>query len=243
MNVPIIACKNLTMRYGAHTAIENLSFSVESGDYVCIVGENGSGKSTLVKALLGLQQPRAGEIVMNGVTPREIGYLPQQSMAQRNFPASVWEVVLSGCLGAHGHSPFYSAADKARAQTALAQLGIPDLKKRSFSALSGGQHQRVLLARALCATDKLLLLDEPAAALDPSAAAELYDIIDHLNKQHGVTILMVLHDLQAARRADKILHMANGCAFFGAAGDYYQSDAARRFLGGNQAQDKRPRPD
>ena len=169
------------MSYGSHMAVENLSFSVEAGDYICIVGENGSGKSTLVKALLGLQQPRSGEIIMNGVTPREIGYLPQQSMAQRDFPASVWEVVLSGCLGASRYSPFYSAAEKARAEKALSQLGALDLKKRSFKALSGGQRQRVLLARALCATDKLLLLDEPAAALDPSAASELYSIINHLN--------------------------------------------------------------
>ena len=231
--MPMIECKNLTMSYGSHIAVENLSFSVEAGDYICIVGENGSGKSTLVKALLGLQQPRSGEIIMNGVTQREIGYLPQQSMAQRDFPASVWEVVLSGCLGASGHSPFYSASEKARAEKALSQLGALDLKKRSFKALSGGQRQRVLLARALCATDKLLLLDEPAAALDPSAASELYSIINHLNKQHGVTILMVLHDLQAARRAGKILHMANSCAFFGPAEDYYKSDAAHRLLGEN----------
>lgn len=231
--MPMIECKNLTMSYGSHIAIENLSFSVEAGDYICIVGENGSGKSTLVKALLGLQQPRSGEIIMNGVTPREIGYLPQQSMAQRDFPASVWEVVLSGCLGASGHGPFYSVAEKARAEKALSQLGALDLKKRSFKALSGGQRQRVLLARALCATDKLLLLDEPAAALDPSAASELYSIINHLNKQHGVTILMVLHDLRAARRAGKILHMANSCAFFGPAEDYYKSDAAHRLLGEN----------
>lgn len=231
--MPMIECKNLTMSYGSHIAVENLSFSVEAGDYICIVGENGSGKSTLVKALLGLQQPRSGEIIMNGVTPREIGYLPQQSMAQRDFPASVWEVVLSGCLGASGHGPFYSVAEKARAEKALSQLGALDLKKRSFKALSGGQRQRVLLARALCATDKLLLLDEPAAALDPSAASELYSIINHLNKQHGVTILMVLHDLRAARRAGKILHMANSCAFFGSAEDYYKSDAAHRLLGEN----------
>lgn len=229
--MPMIECKNLTMSYGAQVAVRDLSFSVEAGDYICIVGENGSGKSTLVQALLGLQQPRAGEIVFNGVTPREIGYLPQQSMAQRDFPASVWEVVLSGCLGAGGYSPFYSAAQKATAEEALARLGVADLKKRSFRALSGGQRQRVLLARALCATDKLLLLDEPAAALDPAAAAELYAIIDHLNTKHGVTILMVLHDLQAARRAGKILHMDNGCAFFGPAVDYYKSDAARRLLG------------
>lgn len=228
----MIACKNLTMSYGAHVAVENLSFSVEAGDYICIVGENGSGKSTLVKALLGLQQPRSGEIIFDGVTSHEIGYLPQQSMAQRDFPASVWEVVLSGCLGASGFHPFYSAAEKARAEKALLQLGALDLKKRSFRALSGGQRQRVLLARALCATDKLLLLDEPAAALDPAAAAELYAIIDHLNRRHGVTILMVLHDLQAARRAGKILHMDNGCAFFGPAEDYYKSDAAHRLLGG-----------
>lgn len=231
--MPMITCKNLTLSYGGHVAVDNLSFSVEAGDYLCIVGENGSGKSTLVKGLLGLQQPRSGEIIFDGLSSKEIGYLPQQSMAQRDFPASVWEVVLSGCLGADGFRPFYSAAQKARAEKALEQMGVLPLKKRSFSALSGGQRQRVLIARALCAANRLLLLDEPAASLDPAASAELYGVIERLNREHGVTILMVSHDLAAARRANKILHMASRCAFFGTVKDYYQSEAAQRLLGGD----------
>lgn len=227
----IIECKNLTMGYGSHIALQNLSFSVEEGDYLCIVGENGSGKSTLIKGLLGLQQPRSGSITLNGITARGIGYLPQQSMTQRDFPASVREVVLSGCLALGGWSPFYSAADKKRMDDALKRLKISDLVNRSFKELSGGQRQRVLLARALCAADKLLLLDEPAAALDPAASAELYSVIDELNHSHKMTIIMVSHDLDAARSAGKILHMANGCAFFGTTEEYYKSDVAHHLLG------------
>ena len=228
----IIECKNLTMGYGSHIALRDLSFSVEEGDYLCIVGENGSGKSTLIKGLLGLQQPRSGSITLNGITSRGIGYLPQQTMTQRDFPASVREIVISGCLALGGWSPFYSAADKKRMMQSLEKLKIADLIDRSFKELSGGQRQRVLLARALCAADKMLLLDEPAAALDPAASAELYSVIDELHHQHKMTIIMVSHDLDAARSADKILHMANGCAFFGTTEQYYKSDVAHHLLGG-----------
>lgn len=229
---PIIECENITMGYGSHIALKGLSFKIMDGEYLCIVGENGSGKSTLIKGLLGLQQPKSGKIKLNGVTGSGIGYLPQQTMTQRDFPASVKEVVLSGCLTHRGWSPFYSAEDKRRAADALDSLGIPELMGRSFKALSGGQRQRVLLARALCAADKLLLLDEPAAALDPLATAELYEVIDKLNKHRGMTVIMVSHDLDAARNADKILHMANGCAFFGTPEEYYHSDVSHHLLGG-----------
>ncbi len=237
VNTPIIECENITMGYGSHIALKGLSFCVMEGEYLCVVGENGSGKSTLIKGLLGLQQPKAGSIKLNGITGRGIGYLPQQTMTQRDFPASVREVVLSGCLARGGWSPFYCAADKSRAADALASLGIPELINRSFKALSGGQRQRVLLARALCAADKLLLLDEPAAALDPIATAELYEVIDDLNKRRGMTVIMVSHDLDAARNADKILHMANGCAFFGTPEQYYHSDVSHHLLGGGHHHD------
>lgn len=229
--MPIIECKNLTMGYGNHIALRDLSFSIDDGDYLCIVGENGSGKSTLIKGLLGLQPPKSGEIILNGITSRGIGYLPQQSMTQRDFPASVREVVLSGCLGLGKWRPFYSEKDKQKAKESLEKLNIYHLIDRSFKALSGGQRQRVLLARALCAADRMLLLDEPAAALDPVAAAELYSLIDELNKTHKMTIIMVSHDLDAARSADKILHMANGCAFFGTTEQYYHSDISHHLLG------------
>ena len=191
----MIECSHLTMGYGSQIAVEDLSFSVEEGDYLCIVGPNGSGKSTLLKGLLGLAQPKSGSISYHGVSPREIGYLPQQTPVQRDFPASVWEVVLSGCIGSGGWKPFYTAAQKDRAAEMLRRIGAESLCRRSFRALSGGQRQRVLLARALCAADRLLLLDEPTAALDPRASAELYDMIDHLNRRHKVTVLMVSHDL------------------------------------------------
>ena len=198
----MIECSHLTMGYGSQIAVEDLSFSVEEGDYLCIVGPNGSGKSTLIKGLLGLAQPKSGSISYHGVSPREIGYLPQQTPVQRDFPASVWEVVLSGCIGSGGWRPFYTAAQKDRAAEMLRRIGAENLRGRSFRALSGGQRQRVLLARALCAADRLLLLDEPAAALDPGASAELYDMIDHLNRRHKVTVLMVSHDLASVRRAN-----------------------------------------
>jgi len=229
---PVIKCDNITMSYGSHIALSSLSFSVYEGEYICIVGENGSGKSTLIKGLLGLQHPKCGEIVLNGITAKEIGYLPQQSMMQRDFPASVKEVVLSGCLALGRWKPFYSGADKERAYKALKRLSIEDLINRPFKALSGGQRQRVLLARALCAADKMLLLDEPAAALDPAATAELYGIIRELNGQ-GMTVIMVSHDLDAAGNADKILHMANGCAFYGTPEQYYHSDISHHLLGGH----------
>lgn len=235
--MPIIECKNLTMGYGNHIALRGLSFAVEEGDYLCIVGENGSGKSTLIKGLLGLAQPKSGEIILNGISARGIGYLPQQSMAQSDFPASVREVVQSGRLGLGKWSPFYSMEDKRLAARALEQLGIGNLINRSFRELSGGQRQRVLMARALCAADKMLLLDEPAAALDPAASAELYSIINELNHKHKMTIIMVSHDLDAARSADKILHMANGCAFFGSTEEYYKSDVAHHLLGGEHHHD------
>lgn len=228
----IIECKDLTMGYGGQIAFRNLSFKVQQGDYLAIVGENGSGKSTLVKGLLGLITPKSGEIRLCGVRRSQIGYLPQQTATQRDFPASVWEVVLSGCLGQGGYLPWYCASQKARAEKALEQLGVAQLKKRSFRELSGGQRQRVLIARALCAADKLLLLDEPAAALDPAASAELYDIVEHLNKMHGVTLISVLHDMRAVRRAGKILHMAQNDAFFGTAKEYYDSEWSKRFREG-----------
>lgn len=168
----MIECSHLTMGYGSQIAVEDLSFSVEEGDYLCIVGPNGSGKSTLLKGLLGLAQPKSGSISYHGVSPREIGYLPQQTPVQRDFPASVWEVVLSGCIGSGGWKPFYTAAQKDRAAEMLRRIGAESLCRRSFRALSGGQRQRVLLARALCAADRLLLLDEPTAALDPRASAD-----------------------------------------------------------------------
>ena len=231
--MPILEVSDLTMAYGGLTALEHLSFSVEEGDYLCIVGENGSGKSTLIKALLGLQSPKSGKIIYNGITPRDIGYLPQQTSVQRDFPATVWEVVLSGNLSKKPFwRPFYSGTERARAQKVLEQVGLSELRTRPIRALSGGQRQRVLIARALCAAKEMLILDEPAAALDPAASSRLYARIDHLNHEHGVTVLMVTHSLEAAHHAGKILYLGHHESFFGSTEEFFAGSHAESLNGG-----------
>ena len=228
-----ITCKDLTLRYDALTVQEHLSFTVEKGDYLCIVGENGSGKSTLVKCLLGLKSADAGTLTLgDGLKRNEIGYLPQQSQIQRSFPASVEEVVRSGCLNSHGIHPFYTKADKARAAEQMERLNITALADRCYRELSGGQQQRVLLARALCATGKLLLLDEPLTGLDPLVASELYGILRHIHEDHGITVVMVTHDVEnAVRYASNILHIGRDESFFGTVAAYRESPVGQRFLG------------
>ena len=228
-----ITCENLTLRYESLIVQERLSFTVEPHDYLCIVGENGSGKSTLMKCLLGLKQADGGTMKFgDGLKRNEIGYLPQQSMIQRTFPASVREVVLSGCLNGRAIHPFYSKAEKQRAAEQMECLNITQLADRSYRALSGGQQQRVLLARALCATKKLLLLDEPLTGLDPLVATELYGILQHIHDDHGITIIMVTHDVECAvRHAKKILHIGKREYFFGSCEDYAASEVGKRFLG------------
>ena len=225
-----LICQNLTLGYDGHEILSGLSFEVNAGDYLCIVGENGSGKSTLMKTILGLQNPMRGKVETGeGLRRSEIGYLPQQTLVQRDFPASVREIVLSGCQGRQGLRPFYSKADKALARVNMQKTGLEALEKRCYRELSGGQQQRVLLARALCATQKILLLDEPASGLDPKVTAEMYDLIDTLNKRDGITILMISHDIQAALRyATHILHIGSS-VFFGSKADYLRSDAAASF--------------
>ena len=217
-----LICKNLTLGYGTKTVIENLSFEVNKGDYLCIVGENGSGKSTLMKTILRLLKPLAGTIATSdGLLPDEISYLPQQTEVQRDFPASVREIVLSGCQSRCGKRPFYNKAEKQLALAAMEKLGITDLAKKCYRELSGGQQQRTLLARALCAAQKMLLLDEPVTGLDPAATEEMYELIDQLNKS-GITIIMISHDIEAAlKHATHVLHIGNGGAsFFGDVKEY-----------------------
>ena len=233
--MPVLSCENLCLAYENKIAVSGLSFSLEAGEYLCIVGENGSGKSTLIKALLGLKQPKSGSISLSGgVKHTEIGYLPQQTPAQKDFPASVWEVVLSGCLNSRGLISFYSRRDKQRAMENLEKLGIAGLKNACYRELSGGQQQRALLARALCATQKMLLLDEPVTGLDPIATAEFYSLILELNKREGVTVIMVSHDLHAAiDYADKILQLRCEPVYYGPASEYAESEAGKKLLGGD----------
>ena len=210
-----LICENLTLGYNSNTVLENVSFSVEKGDYLCIIGENGSGKTTLMKTILRLQKPLEGQISTgDGVLPDEIGYLPQQTQVQRDFPASVWEIVLSGCQSRCGKRPFYIKEEKQLAKQAMKRMEIQDLAKRCYRELSGGQQQRVLLARALCAAQKMLLLDEPVSGLDPSVTQEMYELIEQLHKD-GITIMMITHDVEAAKKnATKILKVQDKTAIF-----------------------------
>lgn len=230
----LITCRGLAFAYGAETVLSGVDFAVEAGDYLCIVGENGSGKSTLVKGLLGLKEPSAGSITLgDGLQRREIGYLPQQTALQRDFPASVFEVVLSGRLNSLGRRCFYSKADRAEAERELERMGMAEFKNRCYQDLSGGQQQRVLLARALCATTKLLLLDEPVAGLDPVATGEMYNLLKLINLCDCVTVVMVSHDIHAALRyATHILQLGHTQLFYGSVAEYRVSDAARVFKEG-----------
>ncbi len=234
--MPQIICENLSYGYEGEALVSGLNFSVQAGDYLCIVGENGSGKSTLMRTILGLQSPMEGTIrFSDNVSQKEIGYLPQQTVVQRDFPASVREIVLSGCQGRLGHRFFYSAEEKKLAKTMMERLEILPLARRCYRELSGGQQQRVLLARALCATQKILLLDEPVAGLDPKVTAEMYQLIASLHAE-GVTVLMISHDIQSAMEyATHILHIGKE-TFFGTCTEYRESKVGKHYLlweGGN----------
>ncbi len=234
----LIEIKNVSLGYEGKKVVEGLSFTVSKGDYLCIVGENGSGKSTVMKTMLGLIAPISGKISLkDGLCQSGIGYLPQQTQVQRDFPASVIEIVLSGFLGRSGLRPFYSREEKKLAAKNLKRLGISDLSKRCYRELSGGQQQRVLLARALCAAEKVLLLDEPAAGLDPKATSDMYQTIKELNESDGITIIMISHDVSAAiEYASHILHIGYSPLFFGKKQDYLESDIGKAFyiVGGGE---------
>ncbi len=223
--MPQIVCRDVSLGYDGVSVCEHLNFTVNSGDYLCIVGDNGSGKSTLVKTILGLRSQLSGVIVRGeGMNVGEIGYLPQQSELKRDFPATVREVVLSGCSGSLGRSFFYGRRQKELAGHAMSTLNILHLADKPYSELSGGQLQRVLLARALCAAKKTILLDEPVSGLDPVSTAELYEVIKHLNS-HKMTVIMVTHDIDAAvKYSSKILHMGESPIFFESPEEYASSE-------------------
>lgn len=226
----IISCNNITVHNERTLALDNVSFTVKKGEFLTIVGENGAGKSTLSRVILGITVPEEGSVTVDGSVKGKIGYLPQQSSAQRDFPASVYEVVLSGNIGATKLFPFYSRAQKARARGYMEMLGISPLAKKSYRALSGGQQQRVLLARALCAADEVLLLDEPTAGLDPLVTKELYSVVRHLSDEHGMTVIMVSHDISAAMKySDRILHLASSVRFIGTPEEYEKTPLGASF--------------
>lgn len=227
-----IQCNHVTLSYENQVVVSDLSFTVREGEYLCIIGENGTGKSTLMKGLLGLKKPASGSIMLGtGIRRSQIGYVPQQTPVQRDFPASVWEVVLSGCLNSRGLRPGFGAKEKALAEEKMDLLGIRDLKKKSFRNLSGGQRQRVLLARSLCAAKKLILLDEPTAGLDPLATEEFYHLLLDLNRELKITVVMVSHAIQEALgHADHILYLSQTSYFYGTTQAYLDSDAADQFL-------------
>lgn len=230
----LISCKNVYLRYENISVVEDLNFEVQSGDYLCIVGENGSGKSTLIRSILGLKETASGHLHFgDGLKSKDVGYLPQQTTAQKDFPANVYEVVLSGCLNKKGNRLFFSKQHKKLAEENMKKLDILHLKNKCYRELSGGQQQRVLLARALCSADKMILLDEPVTGLDPVVTAEFYSLIKKLNKEYGITVIMVSHDLFAAvHNASHILHLKKQNSFFVTINEYISSDIYKSFSGG-----------
>lgn len=228
MKKTLIECKDLRLSYGGTCVLDHVSFDINEGDYLCIVGHNGSGKSTLIKALLGLKSPSEGEIIYSGCRPSEIGYLPQQTNIRNDFPASVREIVMSGLIsGLRG--AFYSSRDRAKASRAMEMFEISELSGRCFAELSGGQRQRVLLARALCSAKSMILLDEPVNGLDPTASEELYRILKELNEK-GMCVVMISHDIDAVMSyGSKILHLDGDVGFFGSKEDYINSRYFRAF--------------
>lgn len=231
----LITCENVSFAYEGNIVLEDLNFSIEEGNYLCIVGENGAGKSTLVKGLLHLKKYSKGSITMFNLHSHQIGYLPQQTSNQKDFPASLYEVVLSGRMNSCSILPFYSRKDKQIASEMMQLLGIEKMKNKCYRELSGGQQQRALLARALCATKKLLLLDEPATGLDPIMTGEFYQLLERINQEKKITIIMVSHDIHSAVKfASHILHLGKSQFFYGTTTDYIKSDLGKNFLGGKQ---------
>ena len=232
----LIECKKLSIGYGNKVVCKNINFAVERGQYVCIIGDNGCGKSTLLKTILGLNKPVNGKIIFDKSNKvSSIGYLPQQSDMQKDFPATVREVVMSGFLGGMGWRPFYNREEKAKADKVMEELEIQPLANKSYKELSGGQQQRVLLARALCATDEILVMDEPVNGLDARTIRKFYSIIRKLNSENGLTIVMVSHNIdKVVDYATHIVYLKNDMAFAGTSEDFVNSEHMENFKSGGK---------
>ena len=231
----LIKCCNIEFKYDSKQILKDVSFEINNGDYVCIVGENGTGKSTLLNIISGVLKPSAGNVEFaDKVLKKKIGYLPQQNQIQNNFPASVYEVVLSGCVNKLKLFPFYTRREKQIATYNINLLGISDIKNKSFHELSGGQKQRVLLARALCSSENILLLDEPVSGLDPVVTESFYDTLQHLNVEHGTTIVMVSHDIKKSLEyATHILFLQQETFVFGKKCDFSDMELLKNVIGGS----------
>jgi len=228
----LIDCQNLSFGYDGHITVSGLNFSVQTGDFLLIAGENGSGKSTLIKGLMRLLPPMEGKLNFSpDYKQSQTGFLSQQTAAKQDFPAGVMEIVLSGNLGKKGFNPFYTSTERHIAEEKLRLLEIENLKDRCFRELSGGQQRRVLLARSLCAAEKLLVLDEPFAGLDPLISAQLYRLLEKINSETGITIIMVSHEIEAAGCAKKVLHLQKQQLFFGSIDEYRKNEIGKKFLG------------
>ena len=224
----ILECKKLNIGYNERSICKDISFEVESGQYICVIGENGSGKTTLLKTILGLNKPISGKVVFDKKFDKSnLGYLPQQTDMQKDFPATVLEVVMSGFINKMKFRPFYNKREKEKAQEILKYLNITDLQKRSYKDLSGGQQQKVLLARALCSTNELLILDEPTNGLDARSIKSFYELLADLNSQ-GMTIIMISHNLdKVINYASHIVYLKGTPEFIGTKEDFLQTEYAK----------------
>lgn len=231
----IIECKNISALYDGIKPFSNVTFNVDANDYLCIIGDNGTGKTTLMKVLLGLKHLSSGEIVLKDLNRTQIGYLAQQTELQKEFPATVREVVLSGCINRKGINPFYTKSDREKAKNAMKTLDILQLKDRCYRELSGGQQQRVLLARAICSSEKILFMDEPTTGLDPVMTTEFFNLTEKMNRELGIAIVMVTHDTHCAAKYSKhILYLYEDGYYYGLTSDFLQTDKGKKYLGGHK---------
>ena len=222
----LLRVDDVTLAYEGREVISSLSFEIPRGAYVSVIGENGTGKSTLLGAILGLKRVRSGKIELCDLKRREIGFLAQQNEESESFPATVYEVVLTGCLSRSSCGPFITKRARDIAFANMEKVGITSLSGRSCDALSGGQRQRVMLARALCSASKLLVLDEAVTGVDSKTVADIYSLVESLNAG-GMTVLSVTHDISAAvRYSSHILRLSSDGYFFGTVNDYLALDEA-----------------